>query len=108
MKLLTQMIKMIGFGFFYLKEVVVSNVRVAADIVTPQHLMKPEILEVDVSNLTPRQLFVASNLITMTPGTLSLDVVDDTLFIHSMYCVDKVADADALVKNYVNRVRDVF
>ena len=99
---------MIGFGFFYLKEVVVSNLRVAADIVTPQHLMKPEILEVDVSNLTPRQLFVASNLITMTPGTLSLDVVDDTLFIHGMYCVDKVADADALVKNYVNRVRDVF
>lgn len=108
MKVLTKIIKVIGFGFFYIKEVVVSNVRVAADIVTPQHLMKPAILEVNVNNLTPRQLFVASNLITMTPGTLSLDVVDGTLFIHSMYCVDKVADADALVKNYVNRVRDVF
>lgn len=108
MKFLTKIIKVISFGFFYLKEVVVSNVQVAADIVTPQHLMKPKILEVDVSNLTPRQLFVASNLITMTPGTLTLDVVDGTLFIHSMYCVDKVADAHALVKNYVNRVRDVF
>lgn len=105
---LTKIIKVIGFGFFYLKEVVVSNVRVAGDIVTPQHLMKPAILEVDVSNLTPRQLFVASNLITMTPGTLSLDVVNNILYIHSMYCVDKKGDADALVKNYVNRVRDVF
>ncbi len=108
MNVLSKITKVIGFGFFYLKEVVVSNVRVAADIVTTQHLMKPEILEVDVSNLTPRQLFVASNLITMTPGTLSMDVVEGTLFIHSMYCVDKEAEADALVKNYVNLVRDVF
>ncbi|MFC4995534.1 Na+/H+ antiporter subunit E [Rubritalea tangerina] len=100
--------KFIGFGFFYLKEVVVSNLRVAADIVTPQHLMKPEILEVDVSGLTPKQLFVASNLITMTPGTLSMDVVDDRLFIHCMYCVDKQEAEENLVENYVNRVRDVF
>lgn len=105
---MTKIVKVIGFGFFYLKEVVVSNVRVAADIVTPQHLMRPAILEVDVSNLTPRQLLVASNLITMTPGTLSMDVVDGTLYIHSMYCVDKEGDAETLVKNYVNRVRDVF
>lgn len=108
MNLLTKIIKLTGFGLFYLKEVLVSNLRVAADIVTPQHLMSPEILEIDVSDLTPRQLFVASNLITMTPGTLSMDVVDGKLLIHSMYCEDKVADADDLVKNYVNRVRDVF
>lgn len=106
--MLTKLIKLIGFGFFYAKEVVVSNVRVAIDIVTPRHLMKPEILEIDVSNLSARQLFVASNLITMTPGTLSLDVVDNRLFIHSMYCLDKEKDAEALVKNYIHKVRDVF
>lgn len=104
----TKLIKFVGFGFFYLKEVIVSNMRVAADIVTPRHLMKPEILEVDVSGLSARQLLVVSNLITMTPGTLSLDVVDGRLFIHSMYCVDKEKNEANLVRNYVNRVRDVF
>lgn len=100
--------KVISFAFFYVKEVLVSNVRVAADIVTPKHLMKPEIVIIDVKELTPRQLFVASNLITMTPGTLSMDVVEDLLIIHCMYCEDVNEEAEKLVKNYVNRVRDVF
>ena len=89
----------IGFAFFYLKEVVVSNIRVAIDIMTPQHLMKPAILTIDVSHLSPRQLLVVTNLITMTPGTLSLDVSDGMLYIHSMYSENTELEAQELVEN---------
>ncbi|MGJ8673886.1 Na+/H+ antiporter subunit E [Rubritalea sp.] len=106
--MISKIIKIIAFGLFYLKEVVVSNVRVAIDIMTPQHLMKPAILTIDVEHLTPRQLLVVTNLITMTPGTLSLDVSDGMLFIHSMYSEDPKKEAQELVENYINKVCDVF
>ena len=100
--------RMIGFGYFYLKEVVVSNIRVAVDIMTPRHLMKPAILRIDVSHLTSRQLLVVTNLITMTPGTLSLDIAEGTLYIHSMYSEHAEAESEELVDNYIKKVCDVF
>ncbi|MFC5051782.1 Na+/H+ antiporter subunit E [Rubritalea spongiae] len=103
-----KLVKLIAFGAFYLKEVVVSNIRVAIDIVSPAYLMKPDILTIDVSQLTPRQLLVVTNLITMTPGTLSLDVADGVLYIHSMYSDDAEAESKDLVENYINKVCDVF
>jgi multicomponent Na+:H+ antiporter subunit E len=106
--MISKIFKLIGFSFFYLKEVVVSNIRVAIDILTPQHLMKPAILTIDVSQLTPRQLLVVTNLITMTPGTLSLDVSEGMLYIHSMYSENTEEEAEELVENYINKVCDVF
>lgn len=105
---MSKFFNLIRFGLFYIKEVVVSNIRVAIDIMTPQHMMKPAILSVDVRELTDRQLLVVTNLITMTPGTLSLDVTDGMLYIHSMYSENTELEARELVENYVNKVRNVF
>lgn len=106
--MITKLVKLIGFGCFYLKEVIVSNIRVAIDIMTPQHLMKPAILTIDVSHLSSRQLLVVTNLITMTPGTLSLDVSEGMLYIHSMYSENTELESQELVDNYINKVCDVF
>ncbi len=101
----------IGFIFFYSIEVVLSNLRVAYDVLTPRHRMDPAIIRLDVSGLTDRQRFFLSNLITMTPGTLTLDL-DATageLLVHAMYDGN---DPDALrahfEKNYLQRIRHVF
>ncbi len=93
---------------FYLYEVVVSNIRVAFDVLTPTHLMRPEMIEVEISGLTDRQLLAASNLITMTPGTLSLDVNEGRthLQVHCMYA-EKTSARD-IETNYLRRIRRVF
>lgn len=93
---------------FYLYEVVVSNIRVAYDVMTPTHLMRPEMLEVNISSLTDRQLLAAANLITMTPGTLSLDVNESRshLIVHCMYANEStIHDIET---NYLRRIRRVF
>jgi multicomponent Na+:H+ antiporter subunit E len=93
---------------FYLYEVIVSNLRVAYDVMTPTHLMHPELIEVDISSLSDRQLLAAANLITMTPGTLSLDVneVRTHLKVHCMYADESTA-SDIETK-YLRRIRRVF
>jgi len=99
------------FLLFYLKEILVSNVRVAYDVLTPTHRMTPGIIALDVSDFTDAQISMMANFITMTPGTLGLAVSDDhsTLYIHAMY-LDSPAEAVAeqLLNDYGKRVKRVF
>src|SRR6056297_1171466 len=96
---------------FYLKEILLSNLRIAHDVLTPRHRMKPGIVYVEVAHLSEKQLAAMANLITMTPGTLGMYVskIRDRLYIHSMY-MDKKAGAIGadLAKDYARRVQNVF
>lgn len=87
-------VQVLGFLIYYLEELVRSNIIIAIDILTPQHLMKPGILAIPLEARTDFEITLLANLISMTPGTLSLDVSEDrkTLFVHAMY----IEDADAL------------
>lgn len=87
MPIIKKVLCLVEFALVYLREVVKSNLAVALDVITPTHLMKPAKVELFVGDLTDRQLLAYTNFITMTPGTLSLDVSPDrqTLLIHAMY-----------------------
>ena len=101
---------LIEFGLFYTKEVIMSNLRVAHDVVTPNYKMKPAFIELDLEGMSDRQILFAANLITMTPGTLSLDICEETkrLKVHSMY-VDKTDEAvRELETKILRRIRNVF
>jgi multicomponent Na+:H+ antiporter subunit E len=78
------------FLVWFLWELFLSNVRVAYDVATPGHLAKPGILAIPLDAETPFEITLFANLITLTPGTLSLDVSSDnkTLYIHAMYIDD--------------------
>lgn len=99
----------IEFGVVYLWEVVKSNVVVAIDVLRPRHQFTPAMVKVDVSTLSDRQLFVYTNLVTMTPGTLSVEVSAerDRLLVHSMYAEspEEVArDLDQTLRRRITRV----
>lgn len=98
------------FALFYIKEVILSNFRVAYDVITPSFSMKPAFIELDLKGMSDRQILLAANLITMTPGTLSLDVCEETqrLKIHSMYVDDPAVAEHELDVKILKRVRNVF
>lgn len=77
----------IGFIFFYLEQLVLSNLRVAYDVATPGHRMQPGVIAVPLDVKSDAEITLLSNLITLTPGTLSLDLSADrkTLYVHVMY-----------------------
>lgn len=108
---MSRFIAMISFLFFYVYEVVKSNLRVAYDVLTPTHQMKPGIITVNVDGMTDRQLLFMANLITMTPGTLGLNFSEDQkkLYIHAMYIDgDEGKLSRDLETQYGRRVRRVF
>jgi multicomponent Na+:H+ antiporter subunit E len=106
-----RILHIIGFFLFYISEVVKSNLRVAYDVLTPPHKMKPGILSIDVSGMTDRQLLFLANSITMTPGTLGLCFSEDMdkFYIHAMYIDENIEALSAeLSNNYGKRVCLVF
>jgi multicomponent Na+:H+ antiporter subunit E len=83
--------KVIGFVFFFIYELLKANLQVAYDVITPNFFMKPGIIKIPLSATTDLEITMLANLITLTPGTLSLDVSDDkkVLYVHAMYVRDK-------------------
>lgn len=88
---------------FFLKELFLSSIRVAFDILKPSFKMKSGIVAIPLDVKTDFEITFLANMISLTPGTLSLDVSEDkkTLYIHSMY-IDK--DADALRKEIKDKM----
>lgn len=110
MSWLSKVLALAEFFIFYIKEIIISNIRVAYDVLTPTHLMRPEIVTVSTTDMSDRQLLALANLITMTPGTLSVDISEnrEKLFIHAMYVKDPEAFSAELERSFVRRIRRVF
>lgn len=101
----------IGFIAFYIVDVIKSNLRVAHDVLTRKHMMKPGIIAIDVEDMTDRQTLIMSNLMTMTPGTLSMVVSEDRekIYLHAMYIDGSPEElAKDLERDYGGRIRRVF
>lgn len=95
---------------YFVKELVKSCLLVARDCIAPRPALHPAIVHMPIGPKSDLEIFVLANLITLTPGTLTLDVADDKthLVIHSIYA----QDADALVADLKSgmeyRVQKVF
>lgn len=90
-KYYTRIPKVIAFIFFFLYELLKANLHVAYDVITPTFYMRPGIIAVPLSAKTDLEITVLANLISLTPGTLSLDISDDreVLYVHAMFIKDK-------------------
>lgn len=76
--------RFLGFLAF---EIVKANLVLAHDIVTPTHRLEAGVIAVPLEARTPFEITALANLITLTPGTLSLDLSEDlrTLYVHAMF-----------------------
>lgn len=82
--------RVIRFIIFFIRELIHSNLRVAYDVVTPTDYMRPGVIAVPLEASTDGEITMLANLISLTPGTLSLDVSSDrlVLYVHVMYLDD--------------------
>lgn len=71
-------------------ELIVSSLQVLWDIITPQHRAKPALIDMPLDAKTDVGILLVTNLISLTPGTLCIDVSPDrkSLKIHAMFADD--------------------
>lgn len=87
--------QVVSFALFYVRELILANLRVAYDVITPPYYMRPGVIAVPLDATTDSQIMLLANLITLTPGSLSVDLSPDhrTLYVHVMYIDEENIDA---------------
>ncbi|WP_283176167.1 Na+/H+ antiporter subunit E [Gemmobacter sp. 24YEA27] len=96
---------------WFLKELVKSCLQVALDCIRPRLTLSPAIVQLPLrADISDAEIFLLSSLITLTPGTLTLDVAGDRscLMIHCLHGSDPEALVQELQDGMARRVRGVF
>ncbi len=101
--------RIIGFVFYFFYELFVANLKVAYDIITPKHRMEPSIIAIPLTVDKDFEITILANLITLTPGTLSLDVSTNkkVLYVHSMYVSDPKEFIDSIKTGFEQKLLEI-
>lgn len=92
-------------ALYFAVEFFVSSMLVTWDVLTPKHKSTPAIVAIPLDLEHPLQITTLANLVSLTPGTLSLDVSPDrkTLYVHAMFVRDPEETRRA-IKNGLERL----
>jgi multicomponent Na+:H+ antiporter subunit E len=105
-----KVVEVISFIGFYLWELVLANLRVAHDVLTLRPLNRPGIIGVRLDARTDAEITLFANLMTLTPGELSIDVSADrkVLYVHSLYLFDVEQSRQQIEDGFEARVLKVM
>lgn len=94
----------------FVKELLLSAFRVARLVLSPRMDIKPGIFAYPLKVDRDFEITLLANLITLTPGTLSVDVSDDrrTLFVHGMDCSDPEQARRDISQGFERRILEAF
>jgi len=76
---------LIVYFFIFLWECLKANFDVAYRVLHPGLPIKPGIVKVKLDLKTPMARTMLAASITMTPGTITVDIIDDYIYIHWIY-----------------------
>jgi multicomponent Na+:H+ antiporter subunit E len=106
----TRIHRVTAFAFFYLWQLVVANLRVAHDVLRPRARVRPGVLAIPLEAKSDAEITMLANLITLTPGSVSLDVSSDRrfLYLHAMYIDDVEKYREDTKHSFERRVLEVL
>lgn len=98
--LFIKLVLIIKFIPFFIWEILIANLRVAHEVITPRSRAKPGVIAIPLDCKTDNEITLLAIIISLTPGTLAIDVSSDKkkLYIHAMFITDK----DILISNIKN------
>ncbi len=102
--------KIVEFTLFFIRELIIANLRVARTVLSPRLIIRPGVIAIPLDLETDAEITLLMNLLTLTPGTLALDVSTDhrVLFVHTI----DISDADEfraqVKKGFEQRVLEVM
>ena len=104
--------RIVGLAVTFVVELVLSALRVARLVLRPDlndHI-RPAIVAFPLTAKTDGEITLLANLITLTPGTLSVDVSEDRrmLYIHVIHLTDREAFIKEIADGFERQVMGAF
>ncbi|EEA94063.1 Na+/H+ antiporter subunit E [Pseudovibrio denitrificans] len=96
-------------GSFF-KELVLSSWRVLMIVIRPKIKLHPGIIAVPLSVTEDFEITLLANMVTLTPGTLSVDVSEDrkVLFVHCLNVPDPEETIDGIKNGFERQILEAF
>lgn len=100
----------IEFFFVYLWELTKSNVQVALESLRPTFTMKPGFVRIPLDVNSDDEMLLFANLMTMTPGTVTMDASQDkkNLYAHVLFVEDPDQTRHEIKSTLETRVKRIF
>ena len=96
---------------FFVWELLLANLRLAYDVLTPGYRLRPGVVAIPIEVRSDTEITLLANMITLTPGSFSLDVSADrrVLYVHVMYLDEDVDEFRRKIKNgFERRILEVM
>ena len=109
MKLISRTYYASMFILYYLYKLVLANLYIAYDILTPKMLINPGFLTIRLNLKSDFSLLLFTNLVSMTPGTLSMDIDEkrEKLLVHLLY-MDKSEETTSEILKMMKKIERIF
>ena len=110
--LVRRTLRFLSLVLLFLRELLMSAVRVGWLVVRPgmrSHL-RPGVIAFPLTVKKDAEITLLANLITLTPGTLSVDVSEDhkLLYVHVLQIVDREELIGSIAKGFERKIIEVF
>jgi multicomponent Na+:H+ antiporter subunit E len=94
----------------FLREFSLSVFRVARLVLSPRMRFSPRAFHFPLTLTSDFQITLLANLITLTPGTLTVDVTEDraALIVHAIDCPDPDAARREIAEGFERLIREAF
>jgi multicomponent Na+:H+ antiporter subunit E len=102
--------KIVSLLFLFLSELAKSAWAVAVAVMSPRMDVKPGIFAFPLTVDHDFEITLLANLITLTPGTLSVDVSEDRkiLYVHALDCSDPESIRRSIADGFERRILEAF
>jgi multicomponent Na+:H+ antiporter subunit E len=102
--------RVISLLLLFLYELVLSAWKVAVMVLSPRMELKPGIIAYPLRVDRDFEITILANLITLTPGTLSVDVSDDRriLYVHAIDASDPDATRRDIAEGFERKIMEAF
>ena len=76
--------KIWGFYLWLSKEIILSNITVVKHIWLGNKSISPTLKKIKISQQTDMGKVIYANSITLTPGTIAIDLIEDEIIVHAL------------------------
>ena len=100
----------ISFILFFIWDLIVSNLRVARDVLAWKRDSRPGIVAVPLDIRSDFEITLLATLLALTPGTFAMDISNDrkTMYVHAMFITDPDVTRRNIKEGLERRIMELF
>jgi len=95
--------------FVFIYNLIKANIQVLIQVLSPKVKVRPGIIAIPMELESDMAIATLANMITLTPGTLSIEISRDNkiLYVHCLDCTNPEAIKKDIYKSFHDRIKKV-